>query len=194
MHAKPDLRVFLKWMIAGSGSVIADVIRLNKMRFPTRTLFTATACAAIVLKLCVEITRARNLEALDVGVFWGGFLLDITFIAVVNVCMIMFFASLPRSSRSTVYNRYWLLLAAIAIVTPFIIGLNVVIGIWGATDNRKFFRVADSFNEVFTYGVQHADWMTICGSLVIPFALGIATIWCCRRLSLIVSDAPKAAV
>ena len=170
-----------------------DVIRLNKMRFPTRTLFTATACAAIVLKLCVEITRSRNLEALDDGVFWGGFLLDITFIAVVNVCMIMFFASLPRSSRSTVYNRYWLLLAAIAIVTPFIIGLNVVIGIWGATDNRKFFRVADSFNEVFTYGVQHADWMTICGSLVIPFALGIATIWCCRRLSLIVSDAPKVA-
>ena len=29
MHAKPDLRVFLKWMIAGSGSVIADVIRLK---------------------------------------------------------------------------------------------------------------------------------------------------------------------
>ena len=29
MHAKPDLRVFLKWMIAGSGSVITDVIRLN---------------------------------------------------------------------------------------------------------------------------------------------------------------------
>ena len=29
MHAKPDLRVVLKWMIAGSGSVIADVITLN---------------------------------------------------------------------------------------------------------------------------------------------------------------------
>ena len=29
MHAKPDLRVFLKWMIAGSGSVITDVIRLS---------------------------------------------------------------------------------------------------------------------------------------------------------------------
>ena len=29
MHAKPDLRVFLKWMIAGSGSVITDVIRLE---------------------------------------------------------------------------------------------------------------------------------------------------------------------
>jgi hypothetical protein len=26
MHAKPDLRVVLKWMIAGSGSVITDVI------------------------------------------------------------------------------------------------------------------------------------------------------------------------
>ena len=30
MHAKPDLRVFLKWMIAGSGSVITDVIPLNQ--------------------------------------------------------------------------------------------------------------------------------------------------------------------
>ena len=31
MHAKPDLRVFLKWMIAGSGSAITDVIPLNHM-------------------------------------------------------------------------------------------------------------------------------------------------------------------
>ena len=29
MHAKPDLRVLLKWMIAGSGSVITDVISLT---------------------------------------------------------------------------------------------------------------------------------------------------------------------
>ena len=29
MHAKPDLRVFFEAMISGSGSVIADVIRLN---------------------------------------------------------------------------------------------------------------------------------------------------------------------
>ena len=29
MHAKPDLRVLLKWMIAGSGSVITDVICLD---------------------------------------------------------------------------------------------------------------------------------------------------------------------
>ena len=26
MHTKPDLRVFLKWMIARSGSVITDVM------------------------------------------------------------------------------------------------------------------------------------------------------------------------
>ena len=31
MHAKPDLRVVLKWMINRSGSVIADVIRVNQM-------------------------------------------------------------------------------------------------------------------------------------------------------------------
>ena len=30
MHAKPDLRVFLKWMIADSGSVITDVITLGE--------------------------------------------------------------------------------------------------------------------------------------------------------------------
>ena len=30
MHAKPDLRVVLKWMVAGSGSVIADVIPLGE--------------------------------------------------------------------------------------------------------------------------------------------------------------------
>ena len=29
MHAKPDLRVVLKWKIASSGSVIADVIPLS---------------------------------------------------------------------------------------------------------------------------------------------------------------------
>jgi hypothetical protein len=32
MHAKPDLRVGLKWKTAGSGSVIADVIRLLQAR------------------------------------------------------------------------------------------------------------------------------------------------------------------
>lgn len=31
IHTKPDLSVFLKWMIAGSGSVITDVIRLHEL-------------------------------------------------------------------------------------------------------------------------------------------------------------------
>ena len=31
MHTKPDLRVSLKWMIARSGSVITDVIRLKNV-------------------------------------------------------------------------------------------------------------------------------------------------------------------
>jgi hypothetical protein len=31
MHAKPDLRVFLKWMINRSGSVITAVITLNHL-------------------------------------------------------------------------------------------------------------------------------------------------------------------
>ena len=29
MHAKPDLRVFLEWMVARSGSVITDVMSLK---------------------------------------------------------------------------------------------------------------------------------------------------------------------
>ena len=41
MHAKPDLRVFLKWMIADSGSVITDVmslgVSLNNARFECNT-------------------------------------------------------------------------------------------------------------------------------------------------------------
>ena len=31
MHAKPDLRVVIEWTIAGSGSVIAAVIRVNQL-------------------------------------------------------------------------------------------------------------------------------------------------------------------
>ena len=49
MHAKPDLRVFLKWMIAGSGSVITDDYEVQSLgsqfliffcdRFYRRTFF-----------------------------------------------------------------------------------------------------------------------------------------------------------
>ena len=53
MHAKPDLRVFLKWMIAGSGSVITDVIRLGLqlMRFPIRILILVIVASALVSAL-----------------------------------------------------------------------------------------------------------------------------------------------
>ena len=44
MHAKPDLRVFLKWMVTRSGSVITDVIRLTK-EDPTRYLLRQTLYA-----------------------------------------------------------------------------------------------------------------------------------------------------
>ena len=37
MHTKPDLRVFLKWMIARSGSVITDVIPLKRGLNESRT-------------------------------------------------------------------------------------------------------------------------------------------------------------
>ena len=38
MHAKPGLRVVLEWKIAGSGSVIADVITLNNVNEKFTTL------------------------------------------------------------------------------------------------------------------------------------------------------------
>ena len=58
MHAKPDLRVFLKWMIAGSGSVITDVIPLKvdvthgcPMRFRLPALFLLITFVAIACSL-----------------------------------------------------------------------------------------------------------------------------------------------
>ena len=55
MHAKPDLRVVLKWMIAGSGSVIADVItlRMVQMQFELRTLIEFVTACSVCLALIV---------------------------------------------------------------------------------------------------------------------------------------------
>ena len=47
MHAKPDLRVFLKWMIAGSGSVIEDVIRLEFMTTSDPNTYTRDECKSL---------------------------------------------------------------------------------------------------------------------------------------------------
>ena len=43
MHAKPDLRVVLKWKIAGSGSVIANVILLKEFPYETLVAFSQFA-------------------------------------------------------------------------------------------------------------------------------------------------------
>ena len=58
MHAKPDLRVFLKWMITRSGSVITDVMPLPMDRFapiPTQNYSIAT-------RLCERTTVGISAE------------------------------------------------------------------------------------------------------------------------------------
>ena len=48
MHAKPDLRVFLNWMIAGSGSVITDVIGLKLMlKFSLASMLIAVTAISV---------------------------------------------------------------------------------------------------------------------------------------------------
>ena len=44
MHTKPDLRVDLKWMIAGSGSVITNVIRLGSHEIETSNRCDCIVC------------------------------------------------------------------------------------------------------------------------------------------------------
>lgn len=45
MHAKPDLRFVLKWKIAGSGSVIADVrLSLSPLVFSVRKILPREIC------------------------------------------------------------------------------------------------------------------------------------------------------
>ena len=63
MHAKPDLRVFLKWMITRSGSVITAVIRLNHSHADTNTRRSKTLSRPLHFHLwCVgmlDIWRLR---------------------------------------------------------------------------------------------------------------------------------------
>ena len=60
MHAKPDLRVVLKWMIYRSGSVITDVILLRQMpKLSILTLFWLTLYFAI----CASIYVTQNSAA-----------------------------------------------------------------------------------------------------------------------------------
>ena len=61
MHEKPDLRVFLKWMIADYGSVIADVIWLQGR-------------ANVNAKIQIAILRSFTFDRL--GVFRRRFCVD----------------------------------------------------------------------------------------------------------------------
>ena len=82
MHAKPDLRVFLKWMIAGSGSVITDVIRLNpklsdtnmdtfQFLIPTENLDAALLLLSKELNHS-EFTAKTGLTFADSVITYGG--------------------------------------------------------------------------------------------------------------------------
>ena len=68
MHAKPDLRVFLKWMIACSGSVITDVIRLQangpQLKYSIRSLFVLTVLIAAGLLLVRYISTPVYIQLL----------------------------------------------------------------------------------------------------------------------------------
>ena len=61
MHAKPDLRVFLKWMIARSGSVITDVMCSMKID----TLIPATLSSEDVLEILRDNVRQNPYAFID---------------------------------------------------------------------------------------------------------------------------------
>ena len=69
MHAKPDLRVVLKWMIAGSGSVIADVIHLGLLFVMAEDCFDffikRTALSDALMHLCAALNLS-NVETTEI--------------------------------------------------------------------------------------------------------------------------------
>ena len=67
MHAKPDLRVFLKWMIAGSGSVITDVIRLQKGTMGT-DIYAYVECD--FQNHCEPFTSVDSVRCINSGTFF----------------------------------------------------------------------------------------------------------------------------
>ena len=59
MHTKPDLHVFLKWLIAHSGWVITDVMRLN-MKFKISSLILAMLVVSIALAIWIPNYQHRE--------------------------------------------------------------------------------------------------------------------------------------
>lgn len=60
MHAKPELRVFLKWMIIRSGSVIIDVMHETKGLLMKTTLTIAVPIFVCILVISVGIRSAET--------------------------------------------------------------------------------------------------------------------------------------
>ena len=76
MHAKPDLRVFLKWLISGSGSVITDVIRHSQPNsigeryccaMKSRHWYQISVLDLIVIAAVAAIIVRLNFVGHDVG-------------------------------------------------------------------------------------------------------------------------------
>ena len=67
MHAKPDLRVFLKWMIARSGSVITDVILLGgtmrRFKLSLSSFLLIILCLMLLAIAIFERNRAIKIES-----------------------------------------------------------------------------------------------------------------------------------
>ena len=86
MHAKPDLRVFLKWVIAGSGSVIMDVMSLKEMFLdftPTANswrYFGRTAGGPTVFEVYRIPANGKSLNEQDLSLYPQRLLRDGTWI------------------------------------------------------------------------------------------------------------------
>ena len=65
MHAKPDLRVFLKWMIARSGSVITDVISLKNLHTKRNAMTKISQKDMFHGAVLAQITSHESFTALN---------------------------------------------------------------------------------------------------------------------------------
>ena len=71
MHAKLDLRVVLEWKIAGSGSVIAAVIRPKRfeIRYRLKTLLAIVSCCGLLCcSYASEREASRKVRRIDAAI------------------------------------------------------------------------------------------------------------------------------
>ncbi len=65
MHAKPDLRVVLKWTIAGSGSVIANVTPFkqsmrHRFRYSLSTMIIVSVATSVLVAIVVQRQKTTH--------------------------------------------------------------------------------------------------------------------------------------